>query len=57
MSDSEQTEWEHLAALGIFEPFPFRHGYAATLSPLAGTAFGTVLFSFHLHIPYDLHII
>ena len=32
-NDSEQTEGEHLAALGIFKPFPFRHGYAATLSP------------------------
>ena len=40
VSDSEQTEGEHLAMLGISEPFPFRHGYAATLSPLAGTAFG-----------------
>ena len=33
VNDSEQTEGEHLAALGIFKPFPFRHGYAATLSP------------------------
>ncbi|GEM_PF-1271385 len=40
VNDSEQTEGEHLAALGIFKPFPFRHGYAATLSPHAGTAFG-----------------
>ena len=23
-NDSEQTEGEHLAALGIFKPFPFR---------------------------------
>ncbi len=35
-----EAEGEHLAMLGISEPFPFRHGYAATLSPLAGTAFG-----------------
>ena len=40
VNGSEQTEGEHLAALGSFEPFPFRHGYAATLSPHAGTAFG-----------------
>ena len=40
VNDSEQTEGEYLAALGIFKPFPFRHGYAATLSPHAGTAFG-----------------
>ena len=26
--------------LGSLEPLPFRHGYAATLSPHAGTAFG-----------------
>ena len=40
VNGSEQTEGEHLVALGNFEPFPFRHGYAATLSPYAGTAFG-----------------
>ena len=40
VNDSEQTEGEYLAALGIFKPFPFRHGYAATLSPHAGKAFG-----------------
>ena len=28
-----EAEGEHLAMLGISEPFPFRHGYAATLSP------------------------
>ena len=38
-----EAEGEHLAMLGISEPFPFRHGYAATLSPLAGTAFGLVI--------------
>ena len=35
-----EAEGEHLAALGSFEPFPFRHGFATTLSPHAGTAFG-----------------
>ena len=35
-----EAEGEHLAALGSFDPFPFRHGYAATLSLLAGKAFG-----------------
>ena len=33
VNDSEQTEGEHLTTLGCFELFPFRHGYAATLSP------------------------
>ena len=33
VNDSEQTEGEYLTALGIFEPFPFRHGCTATLSP------------------------
>ncbi len=33
VNDSEQTEGGMLKQLGIFKPFPFRHGYAATLSP------------------------
>ncbi len=40
VNDSEQTEGGMLKQLSISEPFPFRHGYAATLSPHAGTAFG-----------------
>ena len=35
-----EAEGEHLPALGSFEPFPFRHGFAMPLSPHAGTAFG-----------------
>ena len=35
-----EAEGEHLVSLGGFELFPFRHGYAATLSPPAGKAFG-----------------
>ena len=34
------SEGEHLAALGGSEPFPFRHGCAATLSPQVGIALG-----------------
>ena len=33
VNDSEQTEGGMLKQLSISEPFPFRHGYAATLSP------------------------
>ena len=33
VNDSEQTEGGMLKQLCISEPFPFRHGYAATLSP------------------------
>ena len=33
------SEGEHLAALGGSEPFPFRHGCAATLSPFHGDSF------------------
>ena len=39
MNDSEQTEGGMLKQLSISEPFPFRHGYAATLSPFHGDSF------------------
>ena len=35
-----EAEGEHLAALGSFESFPFRHGFAMPLSPQAGIALG-----------------
>ena len=46
MSVSEWTEGE---------PFPFRHGNAATLSPHAGTAFGLVLIPHIPFIPFVFH--
>ena len=47
MSDSEQTEGEHLAMLGISEPFPFRLliAFAATF-PASGDSFWVELATF-----------
>ena len=35
-----EAEGEHLVALGCFESFPFRHGFAMPLSPVNGDSFG-----------------
>ena len=43
-----EAEGEHLASLGGFELFPFRHGYAATLSPPAGESFWVSIIKFLL---------
>ena len=39
VNDSEQTEGEQLAALGTFEPFPFRHGLRRDTFPVNGDGF------------------